>query len=136
MTDTGTVAWFDLTKQFGFVALSGGGDAFLHMSVLKEAGFGTRLDSLNHPTFPGLDAAQDWIQQRLASRLVRSRCGRSPGPLLRPASEPPRLCGDDVPLARPPAFCRWPRCVSGHSSSCGTPFGSPPAERGFPLGIP
>ena len=38
MTDTGTVAWFDLTKQFGFVALNGG-DAFLHMSVLKEAGY-------------------------------------------------------------------------------------------------
>ena len=34
------VAWFDLAKQFGFVALSNGsGDAFLHMSVLKGAGF-------------------------------------------------------------------------------------------------
>ncbi|QRM34149.1 cold-shock protein [Microvirga sp. VF16] len=40
MTITGTVAWFDQTKQFGFVALEGGhGDAFLHMSVLKEAGY-------------------------------------------------------------------------------------------------
>ncbi|WP_262271548.1 cold-shock protein [Microvirga yunnanensis] len=40
MTIAGTVAWFDLTKQFGFVALSNGyGDAFLHMSVLKEAGY-------------------------------------------------------------------------------------------------
>src|SRR5215204_2971233 len=40
MTATGTVAWFDLTKQFGFVALSNGyGDAFLHMSVLKQAGY-------------------------------------------------------------------------------------------------
>jgi len=40
MTETGTVAWFDLAKQFGFVALSNGfGDAFLHMSVLKEAGY-------------------------------------------------------------------------------------------------
>jgi CspA family cold shock protein len=40
MTVTGTVAWFDLVKQFGFVALSNGyGDAFLHMSVLKEAGY-------------------------------------------------------------------------------------------------
>lgn len=40
MTVTGTVAWFDQTKQFGFVALeSGHGDAFLHMSVLKEAGY-------------------------------------------------------------------------------------------------
>jgi CspA family cold shock protein len=37
---TGTVAWFDVVKQFGFVALSNGcGDAFLHMSVLKEAGY-------------------------------------------------------------------------------------------------
>jgi cold shock protein len=40
MTATGTVAWFDLAKQFGFVALGNGyGDAFLHMSVLKEAGY-------------------------------------------------------------------------------------------------
>jgi CspA family cold shock protein len=40
MTAKGTVAWFDLAKQFGFVALSNGhGDAFLHMSVLKEAGY-------------------------------------------------------------------------------------------------
>ena len=38
MTATGTVAWFDLAKQFGLVALSDG-DAFLHMSVLKEAGY-------------------------------------------------------------------------------------------------
>ena len=37
--ETGTVMWFDLAKKFGFVALSGGGDAFLHMSVLKEAGY-------------------------------------------------------------------------------------------------
>jgi len=38
MTVTGKVAWFDLKKQFGFVALSDG-DAFLHMLVLKEAGY-------------------------------------------------------------------------------------------------
>ena len=34
----GTVAWFDLAKQFGFLGLSGG-DAFLRMSVLKKAGY-------------------------------------------------------------------------------------------------
>jgi cold shock protein len=40
MIASGTVAWFDKAKQFGFVALSHGlGDAFLHMSVLKEAGY-------------------------------------------------------------------------------------------------
>jgi cold shock protein len=38
--ETATVAWFDLNKQFGFVALSNSsGDAFLHMSVLKAAGY-------------------------------------------------------------------------------------------------
>jgi hypothetical protein len=31
-----------------------------------------------------------------------------------------RLCGDDLPLTRQPAFCWWPRCVSGHSSVCGS----------------
>jgi len=39
MIATGTVAWFDLSQQFGFVVLRGGGDAFLHMSVLKAAGY-------------------------------------------------------------------------------------------------
>ncbi len=39
LTLTGTVAWFDIGKQFGFVAVTGSGDAFLHMSVLKEAGY-------------------------------------------------------------------------------------------------
>jgi CspA family cold shock protein len=40
MIGTGTVSWFDLDKKFGFLALAGGkGDAFLHMSVLKEAGY-------------------------------------------------------------------------------------------------
>ena len=35
----GTVTWFDLDRKFGFVALSGGKEAFLHMSVLKAAGY-------------------------------------------------------------------------------------------------
>jgi cold shock protein len=38
MIGTGTLAWFDLKKQFGFVAVDGR-DAFLHMSVLKAAGY-------------------------------------------------------------------------------------------------
>jgi hypothetical protein len=32
---------------------------------LLEAGFG-RLDGLSHPIFPTLEAAKQWIQQRLA----------------------------------------------------------------------
>jgi len=32
-----------------------------------EAGFG-RLDGITHPTFADLDAAQEWISQRLTGR--------------------------------------------------------------------
>ena len=41
MLATGRVAWFNLEKKFGFVALDTGGDAFLHVSVLKAAGYVT-----------------------------------------------------------------------------------------------
>ncbi len=38
--EPGTLSRFDLAKQFGFVRLQNGrGDAFLHMSVLKQAGY-------------------------------------------------------------------------------------------------
>ena len=38
-TLTGTVPLFNIGKQFGLLALNGGGDAFLHMSVLKKVGY-------------------------------------------------------------------------------------------------
>ena len=37
---SGRVSWFNLDKKFGFVELERGlGDAFLHVSALKEAGY-------------------------------------------------------------------------------------------------
>src|SRR3954454_11056608 len=39
MVLTGRVAWFDIKKQFGFVKVAGLRDTFLHMAVLKEAGY-------------------------------------------------------------------------------------------------
>jgi cold shock protein len=37
---TGRVSWFKLDKKFGFLALDdGSGDVFLHVSVLKAAGY-------------------------------------------------------------------------------------------------
>jgi CspA family cold shock protein len=42
MIASGRVSWFKLDKKFGFVELEGGiGDAFLHVSVLKAAGYVT-----------------------------------------------------------------------------------------------
>ncbi len=42
MIASGRVSWFKLEKKFGFVELEGGvGDAFLHVSVLKAAGYVT-----------------------------------------------------------------------------------------------
>lgn len=40
MRKIGRVSWFKLDKKFGFVELAdGAGDAFLHISVLKAAGY-------------------------------------------------------------------------------------------------
>ena len=40
MIATGCVSWFRLDKKFGFIELDdGSGDAFLHVSVLKSAGY-------------------------------------------------------------------------------------------------
>ncbi len=37
----GTVKWYNPDKGFGFVGLSSGGDAFLHVSVVERSGQGT-----------------------------------------------------------------------------------------------
>ena len=39
MIGRGRVSWFRLDKKFGFIELEGIGDAFLHVSVLKSAGY-------------------------------------------------------------------------------------------------
>jgi cold shock protein len=39
MIGIGTVAWFDLTKLFGFLAIKGSGDASARVSVLKKVGY-------------------------------------------------------------------------------------------------
>ena len=40
MVGTARVSWFSLDKKFGFVSLDGTAvDAFLHLSVLKSAGY-------------------------------------------------------------------------------------------------
>ena len=42
MIGNGRVSWFSLDKKFGFVSLDGTAvDAFLHLSVLKSAGYVT-----------------------------------------------------------------------------------------------
>ncbi len=42
MIASGRVSWFKLDKKFGFVELEGEiGDAFLHVSALKAAGYVT-----------------------------------------------------------------------------------------------
>jgi CspA family cold shock protein len=38
-TFTGKITWFDVKKQFGFIKVPGLRDTFLHMKVLKAAGY-------------------------------------------------------------------------------------------------
>ena len=76
MTLTGTVAWFHLTKQLGFVALeSGHGDAFLHMSVLKEAVYVV----LPRGTTVRVTVEQDRSKQRVAEVLKIDTIAARPG---------------------------------------------------------
>jgi cold shock protein len=83
VTVTGTVAWFDLTRQFGFVALShGDSDALLHMSVLKEAGYVW----LPRGTTVRVKVEQDRGKQRVAAVLEIDTNTARPGknePILR-----------------------------------------------------
>ena len=39
MIARGRVSWFKLDKKFGFIEFESIGDAFLHVSVLKSAGY-------------------------------------------------------------------------------------------------
>ena len=38
---TGTVKWFNDKKGFGFIEQEGGGDVFVHHSVIKSEGYRT-----------------------------------------------------------------------------------------------
>jgi CspA family cold shock protein len=59
-TSRGTVKWFNAEKGFGFVALDGGEDAFLHASVLQRMGRDTVSPgaTMNVRTRPGLKGTQ------------------------------------------------------------------------------
>src|SRR5215218_6959003 len=75
----GRVAWFDIKKQFGFVQVPGLRDTFLHMSVLKQAGYayvppGTTVRF----TVETLKNSRVWLS---FSRLIPARRTRgSPNP--------------------------------------------------------
>jgi CspA family cold shock protein len=61
----GTVKWFNATKGFGFISPdNGGGDVFVHISAVEQAGLG----SLNEGQTVSYDVQVD--QQRGKSSAV------------------------------------------------------------------
>ena len=71
----GRVSWFKLDKKFGFVELEEGmGDAFLHVSVLKAAGY---------VTIPAVPRSEyDWKSRQTDGGWLRSSRS-TPAPRLR-----------------------------------------------------
>jgi CspA family cold shock protein len=92
----GRVSWFNLGKKFGFVELeSGMGDAFLHVSVLKEAGY----VSVPAGTTLRVKVEHERGRQRIVAVLSVDASTANPGeppPVVRKAVARPDGAGDRI----------------------------------------
>jgi cold shock protein len=90
----GRVSWFKLDKKFGFVELERGlGDAFLHVSVLKEAGY----VSISAGTTLRVKVEPERGRQRIVEVLSVDTSTANPGeapPVVRKTAAPPNDAGD------------------------------------------
>ena len=90
----GRVSWFKLDKKFGFVELERGlGDAFLHVSTLKEAGYvsvpaGTTLRVKVEP-----ERGRQRIVEVLSVDTSTANPGEAP-PVVRKTAARPNDAGD------------------------------------------
>src|SRR5436190_22849314 len=87
---TGRVSWFKLDKKFGFLALDDGpGDAFLHVSVLKAAGY---------VSVPAGTTMRVRIEKEQGVRCRRLHCAMPPTNAPQPPSGVARKDGNRVRL--------------------------------------
>ena len=94
-----TVKWFNPEKGFGFVAIEGAGDAFLHAAVLGRAGReevaqGATLDVRTGPGQKGLQVTEVLAVDDSTATPARPRTatGERPGPR-RPQGPAVRMAG-------------------------------------------
>ncbi|WP_442868612.1 cold-shock protein [Bradyrhizobium sp. CCBAU 51745] len=92
MIATGRVTWFKLEKKFGFVTLDSGEDAFLHIAVLKTAGYVT----LPAGTTVQVRVARDGSKLRIAELVsvdTSTADGGEPQPVMRKRGREPTAEG-------------------------------------------
>ena len=125
----GTVKWFNAEKGYGFIAVDGGADVFVHYSAIQMDGYRTLEEGqrVEFEISQGQKGPQaDMVRLRPAEARARldaatyfARRARIPqgcGPFVRAASRPSAACRPRVrppsraavrpPVARPPPLAR------------------------------
>ena len=101
----GTVKWFNAEKGFGFIAVDGGQDVFVHYSAIQMDGYKS-LEEGQRVNFEVVQGAKGPQADAVTRRLIQPSAAARPGPRSRGRASS-RLAepGEQPPLGGTPRSC-------------------------------